>query len=260
MDLILNINGLPESDKWKNTKYNKHKTNNHKPKDENSINESDVTTTGNNNNLKEVLINLQNDVSDTQDKINLLQIASNTLNNISVNLNELRELALETIDHLDDYELPEKIKHKLENIDRLGKLQEHFEPILDYNDQSYCNIVQEFKHVSDIIIKLAKIQGFEKDLNNNSQIERVLNEINNTLMSVSNTKSNLDKVKSNLIINIKSLNVTLENMVSSYSKIRSIKLASKTVQLAQHQILNEALKSISTQTKEHKTSTSQLIN
>lgn len=245
MDLRLNINGLDKDKFWneagkQHKKHSNNKANKNLPEIEDDIDAGKQK-------LKEKLIDLQDYASTTQDKINILELASETLNIISGNLNEVRQITLEKLNSLDGYELPEKIKDKLENLEKLENIQQGFENVRDDKDSEYSQIVEEFKNTSKIAIKLAKTEEFKEALNNNPGIERFIDELNSTISCLSSTRSHLNKVKETLISNIKNLSIALENMVSSYSKIRNLELATETVKLTQHQILKEAQKSIQLQ-------------
>jgi flagellin len=259
MDFVQNINGMSRQKTWKELNT---KTSSGNKKFENEEKPIEEAPDGDTRKFKDQIIDLQENVKITQDKINILQIASESLNDISSSLNEIKEMALETLNQLDDgdHNLSKEIQNKLDNIDKLQNLQKNFEGVLDQKDKNYSNIVQEFKRISDLTIKIAKIQGFDQDLNENSHVQTVVDEISQTLSSVSTTKTNLEKVKSDLITNIKSLNITLENMLSSYSRIRSVKLASEKIKLTQDQILSEAMRSISIQIKEADTTITKLIS
>lgn len=255
MDLINSIKGMTDHQKWKPHQI-KAKPLSNKFETDQDNNEEIIDHT---NNFKNRIIELQENVKTTQDKINILQLASDTLNNISDGLSEIRELALETIDQLEDYDVSGQLKTKLENIDKLEALKKNLESISDPKDNKYNSIIQEFQNISELSIKLSKIQGFDKDLNENTGVETVITRINETLNSVSSAQGNLNSVKDSLITNIKSLNITLENMISSYSRIRSIESASETIQITQDLILREALKSISIQIKDADAKVTKLI-
>lgn len=258
MDFIPQINGLNNNNHWK-------KPGNNKITSDKNISDIDIKAiedqvNNDNKRFKNELIDLQDFTSEAQGKINILQVASEALNDISGNLTRVRELAIDAIEKLDDYEISDELKLKLENIDKITNIQETFEKLRDSEDDNYSKIVDNFKDVAKIAIKLAKMQGFEADLNNNPRVKDILTEINSSLTSISSTKENLDEVKDKLIHSIKNLNVTLENMVSSYSRIRNIEVASKTVELTKHQILNAALKSINIQTADTTTTADKLVN
>lgn len=257
MDFKVNINGLNSQNGWNNFQ---HKNKNvgkkvlENKEESNNLDKQDIHI------QNKDLMDFQDSVTKTQDEINILEVAGETLDKISGNLNIIREMALETINNLDNFDLSEELKAKLDNIEKLESLQENFETIFDKNDLKFQTIIEEFKTVSSKTIKLAKVQGFEADLNSNSRIEKVLNEINETIDSVSSTKENLKQVKAGLVSNIKSLSIALENMASSYSKIRSIELASEAVSLAKEQILHSAYKSLCVQIKQPSESVNKLIN
>ena len=245
MDFKLNINGL------NNNKYQE-KPGNSKKREAKKQPESDVNTIednvkNGNNKFKQDLNNLQDFITSAQDKINILEMASETLDDISTNLDYMRNRALETIDSLESYGINEKLKKSLENINKLEEIHKKVYLVQDESDKDYTQIIEEFKKITNTTIKLAKTQGFESDLNNNPRVDSILQDLNETMSSITLTKSNLEEIKNSLINNIKNLNITLENMVSSYSKIRSIEAASQAIKLTQTQILHEAMKSISIQ-------------
>ena len=246
MDFLPQINGLNNNNNWKKPGQNK-KTTSQQSSDI-DINKIETLVNNENKRFKSKLINLQDFADEAQDKINILLEASEALNDISGNLNKVRDLALDAIDQRDDYEISNELKEKLENIDKIHSIQKIFERLKDSDDDNYSRIVDNFKDVAEIALKLAKIQDFKSNLNNNARVKDILTEINSTITSISSTEENLNEVKDNLIYSIKNLNVTLENMVSSYSKIRNLEIASKTVEITKHQILSEALKSINVQT------------
>jgi hypothetical protein len=105
-------------------------------------------------------------------------------------------------------------------------------------------VIKEFQSVSEVFIRLAKIQGFEKDLNDNLPVESLIDAIGNAIDTVDVTQKGIDKERDSLIANIQTLNVTLENMMTSYNKIRNVELAEKTVKSTSNQILNDAMRSI----------------
>lgn len=258
MDFLPQINGLNNNNNWKKPGQTK-KTTSQQSSDI-DINKIETLVNNDNKRFKSKLINLQDFADEAQDKINILLEASEALNDISGNLNRVRDLALDAIDQLDDYEISNELKEKLENIDKINSIQKIFERLKDSDDDNYSRIVDNFKDVAKIAIKLAKIQDFKSNLNNNTRVKDILTEINSTITSISSTEENLNEVKDNLIYSIKNLNVTLENMVSSYSKIRNLEIASKTVEITKHQILSEALKSINVQTADTTKTADKLVN
>jgi len=258
MDLITNINGMNPNQYYNKNKFQHKKVANKSSENENSnLNKTEGTA---NKSFKKDIINLQDDFTVAQDKFNILQMASETLGNISESLNDIRSIALENVNQLDNYDLSEEIKHKLDNVDKLNKIQNNVEIILGENDTNCSEIIAEFKNISAITTKLASIQGNNKGLGENLQLQKVLDEVNKTIESVSSTKTNLDKMKTDLISNIKTLSVTLENLVSSHGKIRSIELASQTLRITKKQILKEADKSISVQLQNNNIALENLIN
>lgn len=258
MDFLPQINGLNNNNNWKKPGQNKKTTS--KQSSDIDINKIETLVNNDNKRFKNELINLQDFADEAQDKINILLEASEALNDISGNLNRVRDLALDAIDQLDDYEISNELKEKLENIDKINSIQKIFERLKDSDDDNYSRIVDNFKDVATIAIKLSKIQDFKSNLNNNTRVKDILTEINSTITSISSTEENLNEVKDNLIYSIKNLNVTLENMVSSYSKIRNLEIASKTVEITKHQILSEALKSINVQTADTTKTADKLVN
>lgn len=258
MDLVTNINGMNSNNNFNKNKFQQKKVV-HKTTEQTDSNLNAIEGSGSKS-FKQDIINLQDDFTTAQDKFNILQMASETLGNISESLNDIRSIALENITELDNYDLSEEIKHKLDNIDQLSKLRNNVETILGKDDKNCSEIIKEFKNISEIAVKLAYIQNNDNGLNENLQLSKVLGEVNKTIESVSSTKTNLDKMKTDLISNIKTLSITLENLVSSHGKIRNVEIALKTLQIAKHQILNEAFKSISVQLKDSNLSYKTLIN
>jgi len=258
MDFLPQINGLNNNNNWQKPEKNKKTTS--KQSSDIDLNKIENLVNNDNKRFKSELINLQDFADEAQDKINILLEASEALNDISGNLNKVRDLALDAIGQLDDYEISNELKEKLENIDKINSIQKIFERLKDSDDDNYSRIVDNFKDVAKIAIKLAKIQDFKSNLNNNTRVKDILEEINSTITSISSTEENLNEVKDNLIYSIKNLNVTLENMVSSYSKIRNLEIASKTVEITKHQILSEALKSINVQTADTTKTAVKLVN
>lgn len=258
MDFLPQINGLNNNSHFKNPNK-KNVTSNKK--------ESDIDTTmvedhvnNDSKRIKSNLIDLQDFSAEAQDQINILQIASEALEDITGNLNKVRNLALDAIDHLDDYEISNELKTQLKNIDKIHQYQETFEKLKSSEDDNYNKIVDNFKDIAQITLKLAKIQDFEDDLNDNNRIKNILTDIKATIASISSTEDNLEEVKEDLSLSIKNLNVTLENMMSAHSRIRNIEIASKTVELTKHQILNAALKSINAQTADTTNTAEKLVN
>jgi hypothetical protein len=258
MDFLLNVNGLNSTQQWKQMNHQQNKVDNKRFDDKEETSEEIIKDDV--RGFKKYLIDLQDDVTMTQDKINLLEIAGQTLNQLSGSLKEMRQNALDTVDQLEGFTLDEKLKEKIENINKLEGLQDDFISIKDSTDQRYSNILSEFKNISNITLGLAQNEVFKSEVNANTRIEEVLNDINNTIETVQSATVGLDKVKDRLVDNIQNLNITLENMNSSFNRIRNIDLATKAVQIAQKHILNAAEKGIKMDLQVNETSVSRLIN
>lgn len=258
MDFNLNINGLHKDKFWNDQG---------KPKKGSKKKHSDIDQDipqdlidKENQDLKGKLIDLQDYVTSAQGKINFLDLASEALDDISGSLSQIRSKALKTIDLLDSYELSEEIKQELNNVEKLEKFHLNFESFGEEKDKEYLSFIEELKNTTEATLSLAKIQEFRSRLNNNPHVEKVLDDLNSTINSITSTKEHLREVKSSLISNIINLSITLENMVSSYSKIRNIELASETIKLTQNQIINEALKSITLQAPNTNITVNKLVN
>jgi flagellin-like hook-associated protein FlgL len=258
MDFNLNINGL-NKDKYWNDQQKRKKKHREQVSDSDQNLPQDLIDKENQD-FKGKLIDLQNYVTTAQGKINFLDLASEALDDISGSLTEIRSKALKTIDLLDSYELSEEIKEKLDNVGKLEKIQVDFENFNEEKDKEYLKFIEELRNTTNTTLKLAKSEDFKSQVNNNPQIEKVLNDLNSTINTISSTKEHLSEVKNSLINNIVNLSITLENMVSSYSKIRNIELASETIKLTQHQIINEALKCISLQAPDTNITVNKLVN
>lgn len=258
MDFLSSINGLKNSNKWNDPQYKK-KKNIENSSEKESQHIEDIVERSNSSH-KESLIDLQNSLSETQSKINLLDVASNTLDELSGSLNEMRSLAKDKIESLEGYKLSQDLEQKLENIAKIKETQVFFSQTNDQKDLRLEQIIDEFKKVSTITVKTAEIEGFTAELNSNPKVEHLLASINKTLSSVSSTKEDLEKAKNYLIQQLKSLTVTLENMASSYNRIRNVSTASEAIKLTEHQILKEAMKSINMQRPDYSTDLQKLVN
>jgi flagellin len=238
MESLFNINGLSNSQKWKQMNHQHQKVDNKRfNKDKENIEE---TVNEDIKSIKKHLIDLQDSMTMTQSKINILNIAGETLNEISGNLNDMREKTLSSINQLEDYQISDELDHKLKNLDRIKDLETDFSQIINKNDAHYKSALEEFKNINHITTSISQMEEIKHDINSNKEIEKVISEINKTIESVNNARNGIDRVKDRLIANIKNLSVTLENVESSYSRIRNIEIATKTVKLTRELILNAA--------------------
>ncbi len=159
MDFKLNINGMNNNKPWEDP--GQHKKRLKKKPPELDVNAIEDNVENGNNKFKENLNDLQEYVTSAQDKINILEMANETLNDISLNLNDIRDKALETIDDLESYEISTELKHKLENISKLETINKSFDTVQDDNDKNYTQIIAEFKKISHTTIRLAKPRGLK---------------------------------------------------------------------------------------------------
>lgn len=260
MDFNITINGLNKQQQWKNKQHQQDKDKVEKKDLTIETKNTEDSSINNLNNFKKHLIDRQENITKAQDKINFLEKANEQLNDISGKLSHIRENTLDKINSLESYQLKESIKDKLENIVKLSNLENDFETISDKDDKNYQEIIEEFKGITQNTIELAKKHQFVETLNNNTQVNTFIKDLNETINQISSAKYNLNQVKDNVLSSIKGLSITLENMNSSHSKIRNIELASKTIDIAREQIIGKAFKSISVQLQQPNSSVNELIN
>lgn len=258
MDFLSSINGLNNSNKWKNPEYKKNK--HIDESSQNEMPEIEDILERQNSPQKESLIDLQNSLTETQSKINLLDVASNALDELTGSLSEMRSLATGKLNNLEGYEISQELKTKLQNIEKIEETQRIFSQLNAQDDGKLDKIIDEFKNVSTITVKIAEVQGFIKELNENPRVENLLEDINSTLNTLSSTKEGLHKAKDSLISQLRTLSITLENMASSYNRIRNVSTASETIKLTEYQILKEAMKSINVQRPVNNTDLQKLVN
>ncbi|MEW5971842.1 MAG: flagellin [Pseudomonadota bacterium] len=230
--------------------------------------------------LKTQIRGNQKAVANAQDGVNILQIAEGSLGVISENLQRIRELTVQAAN--DTNSTTERTAIKLEvqsRIDDINRIARSTRSsniyLLDGSRSTYFLQVGANSTATQNTIDIANVlatatagalsitntvtAGVGGVFENNTSCRNFLDDLDTALQRVNDRRAQLGALQNRLESTIESLNIAIENLKSTNSRIRDLDIASESAVMTQNQILQQSALSVLAQANQTPTLALQLL-
>ncbi|MEW5971838.1 MAG: flagellin [Pseudomonadota bacterium] len=230
--------------------------------------------------LKTQIRGNQKAVSNAQDGVNILQIAEGSLGVISENLQRIRELTVQAANDTNSTTertaIKLEVQSRLDDINRIARSTRSSNIyLLDGSRSTYFLQVGANSTATQNTIDIANVlatatvaalsltntvtAGAGGVFENNTSCRNFLDDLDTALQRVNDRRAQLGALQNRLESTIESLNISIENLKSTNSRIRDLDIASESAVMTQNQILQQSALSVLAQANQTPTLALQLL-
>ncbi|MEW5971837.1 MAG: flagellin [Pseudomonadota bacterium] len=231
--------------------------------------------------LKTQIRGNQKAVSNAQDGVNILQIAEGSLGVISENLQRIRELTVQAANDTNSTTertaIKLEVQSRLDDINRIARSTRSSNIyLLDGSRSTYLLQVGANSTATQNTIDIANVlatatvaalsltntvtAGAGGVFENNTNCRAFLDDLDVALQRVNDRRAQLGALQNRLESTIESLNISIENLKSTNSRIRDLDIASESAHMTQNQILQQSALSVLAQANQTPTLALQLLS
>ena len=222
-------------------------------------------------------------ISNTQDGVNILQIGEGAFVTISDNLQRIRELTIQAANDTNSTTeraaIALEVSERLEDIERIalttrgsnvqlldGTLNSFFLQIGANSDVSTNALDISEVFTSSQLVPLGISQSISLSINASTGVYQsggscraFLDTIDHAIQEVADRRSQLGALQNRLESTVENLSISVENLMTTESRIRNLDIASESANLTQQQILQQASISVLSQANQAPTLALQLL-
>ncbi|MEW5971840.1 MAG: flagellin [Pseudomonadota bacterium] len=230
--------------------------------------------------LKTQIRGNQKAVANAQDGVNILQIAEGALGVISENLQRIRELTVQAANDTNSTTertaIKLEVQSRIDDIDRIARSTRSSNIyLLDGSRSTYFLQIGANSTATQNTIDIANVlatatvgalsltntvtAGAGGVFENNTSCRNFLDDLDTALQRVNDRRAQLGALQNRLESTIESLNISIENLKSTNSRIRDLDIASESAVMTQNQILQQSALSVLAQANQTPTLALQLL-
>ena len=202
-------------------------------------------------------------INNTQDGVNILQIAEGALSTISENLQRIRELTIQAANDTNSSKerraIAMEVQQRLEDINRIAKTTRGSNvQLLDGTSTTFrlqigsntdvstntINIGELFVRSTSSAIGIDPSQTITATAGgvygSGTNARTFINYIDSAISNVSGRRSKLGAYQNRLEATVENLSISVENLMTTESRIRNLDVAEETANMTKYQILQQA--------------------